>query len=128
MWKTSLIVAALVVLAAWGGGRSALVGQEQEKEFVFKGRLPAYYADIVTDHQKALIYTIQAKYQAKIAAINEELEAVTKQQNKEIEGVLTPEQKIAWQDMLGKPFEGRLPVRGFGGGFGGAGGGFFPPN
>jgi hypothetical protein len=94
MCKKLLAVAALVLMAAWGsGGSLSLVGQEQEKEFIFKGRLPAYYADIVTDHQKAVIYTIQAKYQAKIAALNEELEAVTKQQDKEIEDVLTPEQK-----------------------------------
>jgi hypothetical protein len=92
MWQKLLIVVALALIAGQvGNGRSELAGQE--KEFVFKGRLPAYYADIVTDQQKAMIYTIQAKYQAKIAALNEELEAVAKQQSKEIEDVLTPEQK-----------------------------------
>lgn len=92
MWKKSLLVVVVALIGGeLGGGRTALEGQE--KEFIFKGRLPAYYSDIVTEQQKAMIYTIQAKFQAKITALNEELLTVTKQQNKEIEEVLTKEQK-----------------------------------
>jgi hypothetical protein len=74
-----------------GSSVSSVVGQEQEKKF--KGRLPAYYADLVTEQQKTQIYSIQARYQAKIAALNEELEALEKKQDSEIENVLTPAQK-----------------------------------
>ena len=72
---------------------SALIGQEQEQQKTFKGRLPAYYADLVTEQQKAAIYAIQARYHAKMAALTEELEALDKKQETEIENVLTPAQK-----------------------------------
>jgi len=91
MLKKTLIVVA-VLSAAWiGSGGSSLVGQEKEKKA--KGRLPAYYTDIVTDQQRAAIYLIQAKYQAKVTALNEQLLEIAKQQNDEIENVLTAEQK-----------------------------------
>jgi len=92
MWKKVLI--AVVVLSAAGligSGGSSLIGQEKEKKA--KGRLPAYYSDLVTEQQRATIYAIQAKYQARINALNEELMNIEKQQDVEIENVLTAEQR-----------------------------------
>src|SRR5688572_29700544 len=73
------------------------VGQDKaagEKK-VQKGtrRLPAYYADVVTDDQRKAIYDIQAKYAKQLQDLNEQLLALTKKQNDEIEAVLTAEQK-----------------------------------
>jgi hypothetical protein len=72
------------------------VGQEkaaEKKKEKAKGRLPAYYADVVSDEQKEKIYTIQEKYAKQLKDLNEQLLAVTKKQNDEIEAVLTAEQK-----------------------------------
>jgi hypothetical protein len=58
-----------------------------------KGRLPAYYGDVVSAEQREEIYKIQAKYAPKVLELNEQLAALAKQQNDEIEAVLTAEQK-----------------------------------
>ncbi len=57
-----------------------------------KGRLPANYGKVVSDSQKAKIYDIQAKYAPKIAALREQLNALTAQQTQEMRALLTPEQ------------------------------------
>ena len=93
MWK-KVLIAVFVLSAAGliGSGGASLVGQEKEKKA--KGRLPAYYSDLVTEQQRSTIYAIQAKYQARIAALNEELMNIEKQQDMEIENVLTGQQKL----------------------------------
>ena len=94
MIKKALIVALLFSIAGLlAGGRAELIGQEQAQPAKFRGRLPSYYADIVTDQQKTAIYTIQARYHAKVAALQEELETLDKKLDAEIESVLTPAQK-----------------------------------
>lgn len=57
-----------------------------------KGRLPPYYAGVVNDQQRQTIYAIQEKYGAKIAALQEQIAALTRQRDAEVEGVLTAEQ------------------------------------
>jgi hypothetical protein len=64
----------------------------QEKKA--KGRLPAYYAAVVNDQQRQAIYSIQAKYDQQLAALNEQLQAIEKRRDAEIESVLSPEQKL----------------------------------
>ena len=59
-----------------------------------KGRLPAYYAAVVNDQQRQAIYSIQAKYDQQLAALNEQLQALEKWRDAEIESVLSPEQKL----------------------------------
>src|SRR5262245_2720616 len=101
------VVAALVAVVASGlliGFAPSSIGQEAKKsnkndktettEKKAKGRLPAYYADIVTEEQRDKIYTIQAKHQDKISELNAQLLAATKAMNTEIENVLTAEQKV----------------------------------
>jgi hypothetical protein len=72
--------------------QSPLTGQEA-KEKKARGRLPAYYADIVTNDQKQKIYDLQSKYARQIEALNEQLEALERQRDGEIENVLTADQK-----------------------------------
>jgi hypothetical protein len=58
-----------------------------------KGRLPAYYKDIVDEKQKAKIYEIQADFNAKIDALEEQLAKLAADRDNAVEGLLTPEQK-----------------------------------
>ncbi len=100
LYKKVLI--ALVVLGTSGvvvGVSPQLAGQDTKKAEKTekapkkaKGRLPAYYADLVTGEQREKIYSIQAKHQEKIAELNAALLAATQAMNAEIESVLTPEQ------------------------------------
>ena len=58
-----------------------------------RGRLPAYYADVVTEEQREKIYTVQRKYADQLKKLQEQIEALEGQRDAEIEAVLTPEQK-----------------------------------
>lgn len=57
-----------------------------------RGRLPAYYGQVVNQQQREQIYAIQAKYSARIAELQKQLEELRAQRDAEIEKVLTPEQ------------------------------------
>jgi len=58
-----------------------------------KGRLPAYYRDVVTDEQRDQIYAIQAKYEKQLDELQAQLDAVKAKQMGEIEALLSAEQK-----------------------------------
>jgi Na+-transporting NADH:ubiquinone oxidoreductase subunit NqrC len=69
-------------------------GQEKAKpEVKKKGRLPAYYADIVTEAQRQQIYALQEKYAKTLTALQDQIEAIEKQRDAEIEAVLDEQQK-----------------------------------
>lgn len=87
---------ALVVVGTW----LALVGAAQETPSKkAKGRLPPYYAGVVSDQQRQTIYAIQEKYGAQITALQEQISALTRQRDAEIEGVLTPEQRAKVREL-----------------------------
>jgi hypothetical protein len=73
-------------------GTGPLTGQEA-KEKKARGRLPAYYTDIVTADQRQKIYDLQSKYAKQIDALNEQLDALQRQRDGEIESLLTADQK-----------------------------------
>lgn len=59
-----------------------------------RGRLPNRYAQIgLSDAQKEQVYAIQAKYRAEIKEIQKKLAALRAGRDKEIEGMLTEDQK-----------------------------------
>lgn len=58
-----------------------------------KGRLPAYYKDVVTEEQREKIYAIHTKYVKQLEDLRSQLDAVRAKQNDEIEGLLSAEQK-----------------------------------
>jgi hypothetical protein len=58
-----------------------------------RGRLPAYYKDIIDAKQRDRIYEIQAEYAAKITPLQEEIKKLSEEREAAIEGVLTAEQK-----------------------------------
>ena len=65
-----------------------------------RGRLPAYYATLVSAEQREKIYEIQARHAEKINALKTELAAAVKAQDDEVEAVLTPEQKEKLSQIL----------------------------
>lgn len=58
-----------------------------------KGRLPAYYSDIVTQKQRDKIYELQGKYEGQIATLADQIKTLQQQRDEEIEAVLSAEQR-----------------------------------
>jgi hypothetical protein len=91
-WATliALFSALVVVEQPWSLGADAPVKKILSKK---RGRLPAYYAPVVTEEQREKIYQIQEEYRPKIAALNAQLKALKKEQDDKIAALLTPAQK-----------------------------------
>jgi hypothetical protein len=64
-----------------------------QKSKIPKGRLPPYYAKVVTAEQREKIYAIQDEYRTKIESARAQLDALLKDQKDRISAVLTDEQK-----------------------------------
>jgi hypothetical protein len=91
-WATLMALAAafMVVEQPRSLGADAPVKKVLSKR---RGRLPAYYAAVVTDEQREKIYQIQEEYRPKIAALNAQLKALKKEQDDKITALLTATQK-----------------------------------
>ena len=63
------------------------------------GRLPAHYGEVVDAKQREAIYAIQQQYTEKVNQLKADLDALIKQRDAKIEGVLTPEQKQKIADL-----------------------------
>jgi hypothetical protein len=87
--RLSLAAIALVAVSVLAGSFSF----SQEAKDKSKGRLPTYYADIVTEAQRQKIYDVQAKYAAKLAALKEEIETLETKRDNEVEAILDAQQK-----------------------------------
>jgi hypothetical protein len=85
-------VVAVVAFAAALLSNSLSIGQEG-KEKKIKGRLPNYYADLVSPEQRERIYAVQERYARQIDELNEQLAALINQRDAEIESVLTADQR-----------------------------------
>jgi len=57
-----------------------------------RGRLPAYYTRVVSGDQREQIYKIQQNYEPKIQELLAQVRQLREKRDKEIDGVLTPEQ------------------------------------
>ncbi len=79
----------LIVAAALLGSLSLSRGQET----AFKGRLPPYYGEIVTESQRLQIYAIQEKYDKEVKSLEDQLEGLKNKRAAEIDRVLTTDQK-----------------------------------
>ena len=90
--KLSLAAMILTTVGLVLGSNPRLTGQEKPSESK-RPRLPNYYPEIVTELQRVQIYKIQETYSKKIAAVQEQLAALEKQRDEEIEGVLDAQQK-----------------------------------
>jgi len=70
-----------------------------KKDAKTKGRLPAYYSQVVSDEQRGKIYEIQAQYRERIDALKAQLAALVKEQDEKINAVLTAEQLKKIEDL-----------------------------
>ena len=84
-------VLALTVACAPGLGQDEDGNRPSETPQV-RGRLPAYFAAVVTPQQRKMIYEIQAKYNGQISELEGQIESLRGERDKEVDGVLSPEQ------------------------------------
>ena len=63
------------------------------------GRLPNYYAEVVTPEQRKTIVDIQAEYKAKTDVLQTQIAQLTKEKTDKIEALLTPDQKKKLADL-----------------------------
>ena len=75
-----------------GKGNSELRVTSDSRETV-KGRLPRYFASLVNSDQRMEIYLIQAKFRDQISELKQQLEKLELKQMRDIEAVLTTEQR-----------------------------------
>jgi hypothetical protein len=103
MFLLSLVLASAVLVstAAGQGPGPDKTGARPEKstpdkataEKKLTGRLPAYFGEVVSKEQRAKIYEIQSRYVEQIVKLREQIEVLEKQQQTDVEAVLTPEQR-----------------------------------
>ena len=94
-WLIPMLLLALVASSsrptlgqrgADGGGTTA------KKKRKVRGRLPAYYAKVVTSDQRKEIYSIQAKYNLEISKLRQQLMKLVKDRDRDVEEVLSTDQ------------------------------------
>ncbi len=97
-WRKLVVAGCVCLLGLTVATWSPLIGQDKKADKPkvskkeAKGRLPAYFKNVVTEEQKSKIYDIQFKYAAQIEDLQSQLEALRKKQTEEIDAVLTKEQ------------------------------------
>lgn len=69
------------------------VKKEAKERTKPRGRLPAYYSEVVSPEQKEKIYDIQQKYFEQIQQLQEQMKELEQQREAEVTAVLTLEQK-----------------------------------
>lgn len=89
-----LALALLVSNGQVNGDDKAESKQEVKKKERAKprGRLPAYFATVVSQEQREKVYSIQGKYSKQIEDLQRQMDELTATRDKEVDGVLTPEQ------------------------------------
>jgi len=99
MWKKLVVVTLLMGTVGIVAQPISLLAQKAdakaevtETKKVVK-RLPAHYKDIVTVEQRDKIYDLQGKFDAQIVVLAEQIKALQKQRDGEIEALLSAEQK-----------------------------------
>lgn len=58
-----------------------------------RGRLPRYYAQVVTQKQREQIYAIQQQYTGSIAELEQQIDSLVAKRDAEVRAVLSPEQQ-----------------------------------
>jgi TolA-binding protein len=85
IWLKGALVLGLVVAVA--------AAQETTPKKSPRGRLPAYWNDVVEPEQKDQLYAIQKKYEAQIDELEAQIEALEGKREAEMLELLTPDQK-----------------------------------
>ena len=104
--KTRLLVGVTVLAAAVLAGGWLLADDKKPDDPKVHGVLPKDFKKLgLSDKQTQDIYKIEANYRDKIAALQQQLDDLKAAERKEVEGVLTDDQKAA----LAKLLVGDLP-------------------
>ena len=89
--RTQFMVWQLVCVLAGLTSQFALGADEAEEDKV-KGRLPAYYKEVIDTQQRDKIYAMQGEFAAKIAPLQEQIKKLVAERDIAIEKILTAEQ------------------------------------
>lgn len=90
-----LLLVGAVLLASPALGQQAASGDSAEKAPAVKkvsGRLPTYFAAVVSQKQREAIYKLQADYEAQLEKLQAQLDALMVDRDREIDAVLSDEQ------------------------------------
>jgi hypothetical protein len=113
--RLALAAAVLAVLGWWATTLPSLAQQEEsatdrsasaadEEPAKPRGRLPAFFGDVVTPEQRDEIYAIQAEYAPQIERLRAELKQVVDERDAKVDEVLTAKQ---WEEVRRLREEGR---------------------
>jgi hypothetical protein len=92
------VVVALLLAGGWLMGDDTKKGEEPQLRV--KGTLPANYKKLgLTEQQVQDIYKVQAKYDAKIAALRQQIRDLQEEQRMEREKLLTGAQKARLREL-----------------------------
>jgi Spy/CpxP family protein refolding chaperone len=97
------IVAALIGVCALAEGQDKAKEKDQEKEPATKmrGQLPRNWSKLgLTDEQKQKTYRIHNEYRMKIDALQKQIDELRDKERKELDNVLTDEQKRRLREIL----------------------------
>ncbi|MBL9124846.1 MAG: hypothetical protein JNG90_14510 [Planctomycetaceae bacterium] len=67
--------------------------QEKAPRAQPRGRLPAYYAKVVTEQQREQVYQVQAEYENQIDTLEAKILELEKKRDDAVRALLTPEQR-----------------------------------
>ena len=90
-----LLLACSVLLASPALGQRAKTGDSATKPAAAKkasGRLPTYFAAVVSQKQREAIYEVQADYAAQLEELQAQVDALIADRDREVEAVLSAEQ------------------------------------
>lgn len=91
--KRAWVVMLLCGLAMAAGFATQVAAQKAEEKKQRTTRLPAHYAKVVTEEQRADIYAIQEQFEPKLEKARTELKAIVDQRDAAIEKVLSAQQR-----------------------------------
>lgn len=95
-WATALLCAVMILATsglAAADEKDKAGAPPAKKKAEPKGTLPAHYGDVVSGDQREKIYAILASYKDKITKLKQDLDTLEEARDKEVEAVLTPDQK-----------------------------------
>jgi Spy/CpxP family protein refolding chaperone len=117
--KTFVVAVVMAVGMLWSGTPVAAQAQKAapEKAAAVKkepakprGRLPAYYAQVVTPQQREKIYSVQQSYADRIEALQAQLKELQSKMQAEVQAVLTPEQLKKVEELTAEAKVKRQPA------------------
>ena len=82
----------LVSFALLAAGANTVSAAEGDAKAKPKGRLPNYFAAVVSQEQRERVYEIQSRYKEQLDALMKQIEDLKVAREKEVDAVLTPDQ------------------------------------